>query len=162
MAEQYTKRQRNGLLAGRDRTGAQLGRKPSESREGSIARCGGWPAIKSGGLIERGSGGEQGRWAYHPPPWRRWLGVAACVAGMAWGTEARAQMASAPFVFEGDVLRIETPGWESDRDYLIDASAYIEVADGIEAHLRGNIGAVFGSPNGLYKLGAGTLRLSGC
>ncbi|MDX3895304.1 autotransporter domain-containing protein [Pusillimonas sp.] len=70
-------------------------------------------------------------------------------------------MASAPFVFEGDVLRIETPGWESDRDYLIDASAYIEVADGIDAHLRGNIGAAFGSPNGLYKLGAGTLRLSG-
>lgn len=122
---------------------------------------GGWLVKRFGGLIDRGRPAEQGRWAYHPPPWRCWLGAAACLLGMALGAETGAQTGSAPFVFEGGVLRIGTPGWESDATYLVDAPAYVEVADGVDAHMRGNIGAAFGSPNGLYKLGGGTLRLSG-
>jgi len=172
MAGQYTKYQQDGTALQQKGTkrrristrhcqeSAWAGQSKTASPRGPAAGAR-WRASGFSGPGEGEPAGGQGRWAYHPPPWRRLLGVAAYVAGMAWGTEARAQMASAPFVFEGDVLRIETPGWESNRDYLIDASAYIEVADGVDAHIRGNIGAAFGSPNGLYKLGAGTLRLSG-
>ncbi len=131
---------------------------------GMVAGYGRWLARGFGGLGERGPASGQGRWAYHPPPWRRWLGVVAFVAvmaGMTMGAKSWAQLASAPFVFEGEMLRIETPGWESSGDYLVDASAYIDVAQGIDAHISGNIGAVYGSRNGLYKLGGGMLRLSG-
>lgn len=87
----------------------------------------------------------------------RW---AMCAAGFAWVTGAQAE--SAPFVFEGDnALRIDTPGWVSDRNYLIDSRAFIDVADGVQGHIRGAISNAPGSPNGLFKLGAGTLRLSG-
>jgi len=145
-------------------SGLEPGRNGREMPWGVIAGYGRWLARGFGGLSERGPASGKGRWAYHPPPWRRWLGVVAFVAGMTgmtMGAKSWAQMASAPFVFEGEVLRIETPGWESSSDYLVDASAYIDVAQGINAHISGNIGAAYGSRNGLYKLGGGMLRLSG-
>src|SRR5690606_24673218 len=119
-------------------SGLEPGRNGREMPWGVIAGYGRWLARGFGGLSERGPASGKGRWAYHPPPWRRWLGVVAFVAGMTgmtMGAKSWAQMASAPFVFEGEVLRIETPGWESSSDYLVDASAYIDVAQGINAHI---------------------------
>src|SRR5690606_7790418 len=91
MAWQCTKRHQEALWDGQERVGAGVGT----------------------GRIK-----GQSRWAYHPPPWRRWACAAICMAGMAWGGEAGAQTESAPFVFEGGVLRIDTPAWESDTDYV--------------------------------------------
>src|SRR5690606_23165736 len=88
----------------------------------------------------------------------RRLGVVAFmsgVAGMLMGAETWAQTASAPFVFEGQELRIDTPGWVSDGDYLVKTTAFINVVDGADAHIRGNIGAAPGSRDGLFKLGGG-------
>ncbi|HUH87048.1 MAG TPA: autotransporter domain-containing protein, partial [Pusillimonas sp.] len=101
--------------------------------------------------------------AYYPPPWKRWLSVSACAAAtvlLGLGS-AKAQTGSAPFVFEGDVLRIEAPEWTSSHDHLVAEPAYIDVVQDVKAHIGGDIKPVPGSPNGLYKLGGGTLRLSG-
>lgn len=103
---------------------------------------------------------QEALWGGGKYSWRRWVGAAACVAGMVGGVGAKAQI-SAPFVFTGQVLHIETPDWESDTPYVIAAPAYFDVADGVQAHIASTIKAQVGSPNGLYKLGGGTLRLSG-
>jgi len=87
----------------------------------------------------------------------RW---AVCATGFALVTGAQAE--SAPFVFEENkALGVDTPGWVSDRDYLIGPRAFIDVSQEADGHIRGAISNVPGSPNGLVKLGAGTLRLSG-
>lgn len=103
----------------------------------------------------------RGRWST-PPPACRWPAVAAWSAAAVWaaGMEG-AQAESAPFVFEGQVLHIDTPGWVSHEEYRVAEPAYIDVAEGVQAHIAGDIKPVFGSDHGLYKLGGGTLRLSG-
>lgn len=102
----------------------------------------------------------QGRWFFHLPPWRRWVSGAACVAGLLCGAGVKAQI-SAPFVFSGQVLHIDSSEWEPHSQYLVAAPAYFDVKQGVQGHIAGNIDAQTGSRNGLYKLGGGTLRLSG-
>lgn len=94
--------------------------------------------------------------------WRSWLQAVLCVVGLAVGMESGAQTESAPFVFESSAaLRIDTPGWVSERDYVVATPAYIDVAPGVQAHILGSFSPAPGSWGGLYKLGGGTLKLSG-
>src|SRR5690606_6807168 len=62
---------------------------------------------------------------------------------------------------EGDVLRVTGPEWQPHASYQVYGPAYVEVADGVSAHISGAIGRQGNSGEGLFKLGGGGLRLSG-
>ncbi len=67
----------------------------------------------------------------------------------------------APFVFSG-VMHIADAQFESDVEYAIGGStAVINTHEGAAAYFGGVIGNMPGSTQGLIKLGAGTLALSG-
>ncbi|MBV6304470.1 autotransporter domain-containing protein [Candidimonas humi] len=74
--------------------------------------------------------------------------------------EAQWGSPDAPFVFLGDTLRIGG-SFESGRPILIGEQARIDVLEGAELRLGGPIANDGGSREGLMKLGAGTLELSG-
>ena len=87
------------------------------------------------------------------------LCVGAALGGqIVWG---HAQAAPAPIVFSDTVWQVEPSAYVDSRDYLVADAALLSVAEGARATFTGNISNQAGSPEGLMKLGAGALTLSG-
>src|SRR3546814_10593521 len=76
------------------------------------------------------------------------------VDGAQWGSPVLS------FVFDGGVLNAGA-SFGSEREFRIDKRAVINTHGGAVLHLSGKITSLDGSSQGLAKLGAGTLRLSG-
>src|SRR3546814_3277661 len=76
------------------------------------------------------------------------------VDGAQWGSPVLS------FVFDGGVLNAGA-SFGSEREFRIDKRAVINTHGGAVLHLSGQITSLDGSSQGLAKLGAGTLRLSG-
>jgi len=66
----------------------------------------------------------------------------------------------APFVFQGGVLHVGG-SFRTRREFRVDGPAVINTHDEAVLHISGPVGSQGGSSQGLVKLGAGTLRLSG-
>jgi len=135
-----------------------------------VLRCGLWNLVAAAGMSCMGMGGAvlaepleetEHKRAHDPLSVVLWSPPPAVAAGgdviydeAQWGSP------DAPFVFMGDTLRVGG-SFESGRQILIGEQARIDVLDGAVLRLSGSIGNDGGSRQGLVKLGAGMLELSG-
>lgn len=74
---------------------------------------------------------------------------------------AQRALAAAPFVFLDDTLHVTEGAFRSNENYAIGPRMTIDVAASAHAHLSGVLSNAPGSSEGLVKMGAGSLRLSG-